>query len=402
MRGRLLLLLLGIAVGVLAGEAASRMGERVGCRDYTDWFWERNPFYGWGHKPDARGWAQRCLGGKPEWRTYTSINSHGLRDREIPYERQGAFRILVLGDSFTEGQQVDQDHTFVKLLERQLNAEAGGPPAFEVINGGVSAWGTDNELLFFRNEGWKYHPDLVLLAFNTGNDVLENDQPLMRATDFPYLDKPYFELNGSHLVLRRFPLPRERLLGRVRDFVRNALARHSALYRLAAALRLPRVARPADAAPAPPGPTRPIEVYLRDYPEPWREAWRITRGLVLRLRREVEARGGRFAAVVINGREEVSPGRLQWQLALHPELQAYTLDVDKPNRLITQFLARRGIPAVALLDDFRARFGKAGTPGFYEWDIHWAPAGHELAAQVIGRRLRELGLVPVAARPSRE
>src|SRR5206468_147638 len=38
------------------------------------------------------------------------------------------------------------------------------------------------------------------------------------------------------------------------------------------------------------------------------------------------------------------------------------------------FLARRGIPTIALLDVFRSHFRATGTSGFYEWDDHWTPA----------------------------
>ena len=103
---RVLLVLFGLTVGLLLAEGGSRIADRLQCRDHPWMYWEPNRWVGWTHTPGARGWAQRCLRGKLEWRVYTRINAHGLRDREFPYERQGKFRILVLGDSFTEGLQV--------------------------------------------------------------------------------------------------------------------------------------------------------------------------------------------------------------------------------------------------------------------------------------------------------
>ena len=43
---------------------------------------------------------------------------------------------------------------------------------------------------------------------------------------------------------------------------------------------------------------------------------------------------------------------------------------------------------------FRAHFRETGTSGLYEWDVHWAPAGHALAADAIARALAALALVP--------
>ena len=117
-------------------------------------FWEPPPLFGWRLTPGAIGWAKRCFGDHVEWQAYTRVNSLGRCDREIPYARTGAYRILVLGDSFPEGMQVDVKETFCKRLEGGL-AGAGGRPA-EVINGGTSGYGTDNELLFYRHEGRKF------------------------------------------------------------------------------------------------------------------------------------------------------------------------------------------------------------------------------------------------------
>ena len=49
---------------------------------------------------------------------------------------------------------------------------------------------------------------------------------------------------------------------------------------------------------------------------------------------------------------------------------------------------------MSLLEDFRTHFGAGARPGFFTLDIHLAPAGHELAAAVMERGLRDLHLVP--------
>jgi hypothetical protein len=390
---RFLLALFGIIVGLGLAEGTARIFDGLVCRDNAGMFWEPSREVGWVHTPGVGGWAKRCLRGKPEWQVYTRINSHGLRDREIPYERQGIFRILVLGDSFTEGLQVPVESTFSKLLEQRLGS---ADASIEVLNAGVSGYGTDNELLFYLAEGRKYRPDLVLLVFNTSNDILENHYGLMRGTGFPYPQKPYFELEDGRLAGQNFPLPVPPPGARATAYLQRILTRHSTLYRLLPVLNLSGPGG-AHAALTPVPGTVPIEVYLADYPETWRVAWRLTRGLVLRLRQEVESRGSRFAVVVINAKEEVVERRWQWTLFANPSLKSRAWDVDKPNRLITSFLARRGIPNIPLLDVFRSYYHTTKTSGFYEWDVHWAANGHELAANAIARDLRALGLVPSAA-----
>jgi hypothetical protein len=366
----------------------------VRCVDEMPSFSQRHALYGWGHVPGASGWAQRCLHGAAEWRTYVRMNRLGLRDREIPYAHGTAARILVLGDSFTEGLQVDLEATVVKRIERALNLPDAPGTHVEVLNAGHSGWSTDNALLYFQHEGWRYHPDVVVLMFNTANDVLENHRPLVTST-MTYRDKPYFRLVDGRLERANYPLPPQPVLQDAATRVYRALSFHSAFVRRLA--NVPFVWRYLQAPPVPADDV-PFawsgEVYLRDYPPAWREAWRITRGLVLKLRAAVEARGARLVVVVLNGREEVSPRRMEVMRVFQPPLANAVLDPDKPDRLIGRFLARRGIPAVPLLDAFRARFAADGVPGFLDWDMHWADAGHALAADRIARGLRDLGVVP--------
>jgi len=400
-RTPVILLLVATGVTLLLGEGALRVAERTRCQDRMGGFVVRNRLWGWGHRPGAHGWAQGCLEGTPEWRVYTRINSRGLRDREIPRERSGGFRVLVLGDSFTAGMQVEQDATFVKLLERRLAASAPAGSDVEVLNAGVSGWGTDNALLFFQNEGWRYRPDLVLLAFDTVNDIWENARELVGTNPF-WPDKPYFALVDGRLVRAHFPLPEVSLRRRVLVHLAGSLALDSAAFRRASAI--PQVMSllliPPPNPLVPGGPADTWGVYREHYPEIWQEAWRITFGLVLRLRREVEKRGARFAVTVINGREVVSRQRWESDLGIRPALRGVALDPAKPNRLITRFLARRGIPTIPLLDEFRARFGDDATPGHFTRDGHWAPAGHELAARLIDEALHQLALVPADRPPA--
>lgn len=94
--------------------------------------------------------------------------SHGLRDAvERPFEKPaGTYRILVLGDSITFGWGATYEKTFCHQLEVLLRATpllAGRK--IEVLNTGVGNSNTAMEIEYFKTEGIKFQPDLVLLAW---------------------------------------------------------------------------------------------------------------------------------------------------------------------------------------------------------------------------------------------
>src|SRR5215831_4819387 len=102
-----------------------------------------------------------------------AFNSWGLRDREYGKRVPGSLRIYVLGDSFVFGYGVPLDDSFTKVLERTLQQRLGSRPV-EVVNGGVPRFCTIQEATLLERTIDQVKPDLVLLGFFMGNDVLDN------------------------------------------------------------------------------------------------------------------------------------------------------------------------------------------------------------------------------------
>lgn len=135
-----------------------------------------NPYFDWG----KRGEFWRFRPGA-RWKTSVgdhpvSINSHGLRDREVGPPEPGTFRILVLGDSVTFGHGVAIDDTYVRQLEKRL---AGREPRIEILNAGIPGWSTHQQRIFYRDHTADLAPDLVLVGFVL-NDVTEIHSGLLR------------------------------------------------------------------------------------------------------------------------------------------------------------------------------------------------------------------------------
>src|SRR5262249_26814814 len=126
------------------------------------------------------------------------VNSAGFRGPEWTVAKPpGTFRIAVLGDSFTEAPQVAYEQTFCSVLEGEL-ARCGALTGkkVQVLNFGTDGYGTAQELVTLRRHAWRYSPDLVVLAFFSGNDLRNNSVTLEG-------DKcrPFYVYDGDKLVL---------------------------------------------------------------------------------------------------------------------------------------------------------------------------------------------------------
>jgi len=108
-----------------------------------------------------------------------TINADGLNERK-DYEINKplrTYRIVTLGDSFTEGAFVETKDNYSKLLEDMLNANmhCNNYSQFEVINLGVAGYDMQYNLERFKRKGQKYSPDLVIL-WTDENDYINNNE----------------------------------------------------------------------------------------------------------------------------------------------------------------------------------------------------------------------------------
>jgi len=147
-----------------------------------------DPSCGWRTKPNVRD--LRVFDNK-----ILNTNSKGVRGkRDFSYNNnRQKLRILILGDSFTFGDEVSDDETYSFYLQEML-------PQAEIINMGAHGYGHDQMLILLKEEGIKYQPDIVILGF-LGLDMSRN---LLSFRDFA---KPRFVLERGRLKLTGVPVP---------------------------------------------------------------------------------------------------------------------------------------------------------------------------------------------------
>jgi len=110
-----------------------------------------------------------------------TINADGLNERyDYPVTKSdGVYRIIALGDSFTEGALVDTKDNWTEQLEDMLNnsLRCTTISKFEVINLGVAGYDMEYSLERFKRKGLQYNPDLVL--FFAGQDDFDFPNELL-------------------------------------------------------------------------------------------------------------------------------------------------------------------------------------------------------------------------------
>ncbi|MCB9204920.1 MAG: hypothetical protein H6603_08085 [Flavobacteriales bacterium] len=100
-----------------------------------------------------------------------TTNSLGLSDREWTNEKpDSVYRIIALGDSFTEGDGAPADSSWPKLLEAQLQKEG---KLMEVFNAGVCGSDPFFELTLFDQKLHAYEPDLAVFTIAL-QDIMED------------------------------------------------------------------------------------------------------------------------------------------------------------------------------------------------------------------------------------
>ncbi len=181
-RRRAVLVLLGLAMALVAIEVALRVW--TGLRNPA--IYQLDAAIGWRHTPSLA----RTLVDETGRRVEFSTDARGLR--ATPHANApiaGRRRVLFLGDSFTQGSQVEAAELFTSHVERGLLAAA-------VCNAGVGGYSTLQEWRALSPQLAAFAPDLVVLV------VFEND---FQDNLMPYFSglgpRPYLQVRGSEVVV---------------------------------------------------------------------------------------------------------------------------------------------------------------------------------------------------------
>ena len=359
-----------------------------------DSLWLPDPVLGWRLKPDSdvSVWTAGTM-------VRVSTNSHGWRDVEHTLAKpEGVFRILVLGDSFMEGDAVSDEDTFARQLETV--ARQDGLENVDVINMSVSGYGTLQSYLAYVEEGMSYSPDLVLLGFFNGNDVNDNYRPFQVASSgeaaFTVISRPFLESSaqGEWVIMqpdydRALELYNQRQEWSLwhRSRALSVLARVLATY----------WAEQEKADPtgdgAAPGDEFWADPDLCEEAPLFTEGWAVTERILVELDDAVRESGAQLVVFTVPAREETDSEYSQQVVHTLEELNILCLEKGESNQQALGVLERSGIPVVDLLPSFRVALNEEGRE-LYARDNHWNAEGYALAAEEVFEALSAQGFLP--------
>ncbi len=105
-----------------------------------------------------------------------SVNNWGCRDQDYGAKRPEEWRLLCIGDSFSDNQALEVNQIYPNVLEADLMGEFP-ERRLSVINAGMAGWGLWHYLDYLKEMLPTIKPDLVVIAMAASGDMLKSNKP---------------------------------------------------------------------------------------------------------------------------------------------------------------------------------------------------------------------------------
>jgi hypothetical protein len=323
---------------------------------------QMNNLIGWNYIPGIEGWYTR------EGKSYIRINSDGFNAPEFSVEKPNdVFRIVVLGDSQTASMQIDYGDHFASVLEKNLShCRLKGIEKVEVYPFGVNNFNSVQQLIALEKIALKYKPDMVILAFFVGNDLVENTrQGHFRFMPFAYLEDGELVIDDSELKSDAFLEEKRRVAMRTKlinatrlgQLLKEAYLRAHIIPQMMASGT--EVHAPKKSAPG---------LTIADRPE----AWKLAETLFLKFRELSQQNGAEFVIAPL----WTSPGIIKDEFS-------------DPNLIVGDIGKKHGIPVIPVTREISRRVQASGVDVYSFGGVnveagHYNENGHAIIGETIG------------------
>ncbi len=246
---------------------------------------------------------------------------------------------LFVGDSFTQGAQVNYDEMFSSILCMNF-------PDKTIVNAGMSGAGLYESLNYLKDEGRKLMPKRVFLQIGAFND--------------------FYNVKERHAGWGEY------------------LTEHSDLYRYFQYQLLDNPALPLGRWTEPffdnPEENSKFNIFYKQSSEQKKADLRAFEEVIAKFKKETDAIGAELIVLLIPSKEQVSDKMLS-EVIRKFDIKASELDMQAPNKLTKSVCDKLGIPLIDLYDSFR----NTDKFPFFMRDEHLSIEGHKLIASELKR-----------------
>jgi len=338
-------------------------------------FSEYDQILGWKLKPGAEGYLF-----SGEFKTYVKNNAQGMRMSRNITQQKSKYRIAVLGDSMIWGFGVEESDRVSENLERQLkNAE--------VLNFGVSGYGTDQEYLQLNKTVLKFQPDMVIIAFYA-NDLEDAGNSIRY--DYP---KPLFKLKNNTLELTNVPVPKREnwedrtypISTKINLYLSHkshAFVFFKPLFREINSILSPRKR----VLPEP----DTVAIIKKNYSEDYQRYEKLNDKLYCEISNVLRQRNTTFVVFNIPAKGHIFPKLLRNGLDKY-HINEDDIDINKTSKMLYNLSQNCGFYFIDFYPYFRNYKEKEKL--YFKIDAHWSKEGHKYASEILFKKLKEYGLV---------
>jgi hypothetical protein len=307
-----------------------------------------------------------------EFNADLQTNTLGFHDIEHTIgPHPNTYRIVILGDSFTEANQLPLKDTWYRQLEALLQKRVD--KKIEIISLGIGGAGTGWELLIFEKLGMLYEPDLVILAFHPGSDFFNNHPRL--ETKF---DKPFFIIRNEKISLidyskmeiyvKKIWLPLWRISHLYRYLNRS-------LYKISEVSKNIRNGMPIF-----------FEPYLVNPPIEWDEAEGYTQFYLSKIQALCIKKNCPLVVASIPDSYRIYDDQWLELKRKYPVMLNKKWDMDAPVKRLSRILSKLDIPLIDLTP-FIHKKAVSMERLYFKKDIHWNLLGNRVVAEAISENI---------------
>ncbi len=314
----------------------------------------------------------RSIYSNNEFSVPVETNGWGFRDKEFDAKDSASFRIVGLGDSYTFGNGVRMEETYLRKLEGVLPDFKGLKT--DILNCGVPAYSPWQIVQLQKTLATELRPNLVTFGFFVGNDFTESIEL------FDEQNEPTIRVENGWLVSRKSNDEEKNFLRRVTGPIRYFLSTRSHLYVFLRNRSSQLIAKaglqPLNLLP---------DFCETEYSERMNRGWNTTQSIMLEAAETAKVHHHRLVVIILPTSYQVYP-EIWDKYISGMKINPLLYDLDKPQRILKEFFTQHNIEFVDALPILRKE--AAGPLLFFPIDGHLTAEGHKVVANAVRDYLR--------------